>query len=323
MSGPFETLKTRLFSNTDYNYPMPIRELDACLRGTALGRYQAYSEKEIEDLRIDVTNLAIDILLENPERSSQIHVVVGAPASGKSLLMRSIKTQFENEGRTLIYLDPLEVCIWKLETSFAVEYETAMQEASDTYIESSRAVYQRWRPAAQGAFHLLASHFIREKYSLLICSKSSDPNFKEYFEFYHAQNYQINLIHLTTSEDVRRALLLSAGIEYTRAEEAGVEEITNQVFNNLAESYLKHADHIDFYLKDHLNRKPVLAYQVSLSPKANTGSFELLRLIVVDREALNKIALIHDAAVNAEAHPEKGFRATISKRCERVLPTYE
>lgn len=305
MSNPVTTniCNLDLIYNPDYKYSLPKSVLESFLSGSAFDNKENYTKKEFENLCHDINDLYQTIILENPVKENLVIITAGAPGAGKTVKLRQDLKINDLQGKHYAYICPDDVCLEKLTRTYKAELE-----GSDNSTAARQNAYNKWRPGANAATHLIVANLIREKYGFYFGSTSSHPETWRFFEFLDDQGYYIRLIHVSAHDVVRWSSIQERDKTDLHTTEQDVREKGLLVPQRINDTFLKYADCIDFYYREE-NHDTVLA----ATWWRNYGKKGLRTLEIVARDQYERIKAIHNEVAKALTRPDLFWESTVEE----------
>jgi predicted ABC-type ATPase len=308
MANPvsFNACDLSLIYNADYSYSLPQPVLEKFLSGKEFDYPNLYTDSESKALQADINDLYQDILLANPVKKELAVITAGAPGSGKTtVLKRHLQIQ-ALLGRNYAYICPDDVCLKSQRRTYVADIAGSNQS-----MEAKKSAYNKWRPGSNAATHLILAHLIREKFAFYFGSTSSGPATGKAFEFLKKQGYKIKLIHVSAPDDVRWSSIQERDKTFVQTTEKDVKEKGLLLPQRINDTFLKHADEIEFYYRDAANNKAVRA---AIWIRNEGGA----QLHVIAPEPYAKIKAIHDAAAKSLGRPDLYWESTVEASAKAV-----
>ena len=275
-----------------YKFSFPRDLLEKQLSGVAFDNKTPYTPDEQKRLQEDVRSIWERIVGKDLGKQHAV-ITAGAPGAGKTLLLRRLlEKEFSGHG----YVDPDDVCLKQFR-----DYQDDIKK--DGSPEGRVAAYTKWRPASNAAANLIMGHLILEGRSLAFGSTSSSPVTGKLFGHLKDQKYQLTLIHVTASDDVRWGSIKERDKTFVQTTEQDVRDKGKMVPERIVDTYLKFADTIRFYYRDGVKEDAQLAATWSRSGKT---------VRIENPSAYEKIKAIHDSSVRKD-HPELLWESTVEK----------
>ncbi len=238
--------------NANFSYCVPQFVVAEMYNGTAFGRNVAYSSEEMGRLDQDIRFIYENILEQNPVQEKLALFTAGAPGAGKTNVLETRLKEMKAEGKQLAYIDPDAVCLKNMKLT----WEADIGESKEPDVH--HAAYAKWRPASNGATHLIAGSLIRDGIGFGYGMTASSPLTKNTFQFLREQGYRVELLHVTAPDDVRWRSIQERDKEFIQTTEQDTCEKGEMVPQRLVD-YLSHVDHIDFYYRAEWDTEAVLA----------------------------------------------------------------
>ena len=308
----YNVCDTRLIYDRDkgYEYSLPKGMLESFLSGKAFDNPEVYTEEESLRLAQDINELFQNMLSINPVKEKLAVMTAGAPGAGKTIKMRQDLSENSSLGRNFAYICPDDVCLQNQTRTYKVDIASG-----DESKEMRQTAYNKWRPGSNAATHLILANLIREQYAFYFGTTSSGPATGKFFEFLKKQGYQIRLIHVTASDDVRWASIKERDKTFVQTTEHDVREKGLLLPQRIIDTFLAYADEIEFYYRDGVEKDAKIAAKWI----RNKDSSETLgTLQVVSLPGYNQIKAIHNTAIKTLCRPELQWESTVEK-CSKVL----
>ncbi len=124
-------------------------------------------------------------------------------------------------------------------------------------------------------------------------------------------DYEIRLIHVTASDDVRWASIQERDKKFIQTTEKDVREKGDLLPQRINDTYLAYADSIEFYYRDGVNEQANLAATWTRRSKEQNASGTLT---ITDEASYRKIKNIHNAACAKLKKPELNWENTVENR---------
>ncbi|MCF7853123.1 MAG: ankyrin repeat domain-containing protein [Simkaniaceae bacterium] len=294
--------------NSDYQYSVPRSLLEAFLSGKAFDHKESYTREEAAHLERDIQSIYNRIINDVPSYEKVAIITAGAPGAGKTTLLHRDREKLEANGVSYAYICPDDVCL----KSQRRTYRRDLKE-SDHSKEARRAAYDKWRPGSNAATHLILGNLIREGIGFYYGTTSTSDKTHLFFNFLKKQGYHIRLIHLSATDDVRYKSNLKRDetfIQTTKEDEVEKGKLLPQ---RISDTFLKHADEIEFWVRQGVDDNAVLAATWKrIEPKP--------RIQIMDVEAYKEIKAIHDCAVGALGRTDLQWKNTVERDAIVELP---
>jgi hypothetical protein len=229
-------------------------------------------------------------------------MTAGAPGAGKTTKMRA-----DLRGENRAYNCPDDVCLQGQTRTYWVDIESG-----DGSKAARLAAYNKWRPGSNAAAHLILANLIREGYAFYFGTTSTGPATSTFFEFLKMNGYQIRLIHISAPDDVRWASIQERDKTFVQTTETDVREKGFLLPQRIMDTYLKHADIIEFYYRSGVSKDA----ELGATWVRNKGEAKLGTLEIVAPLEYGAIKDIHNAAVTALGRPELSWEATVEANSE-------
>jgi hypothetical protein len=278
--------------NDSFKYVLPEKTLASFLSGEAFDNKKAYSEEELNRLKKDINTIFQNILATDPLKNSkegpEIVVTAGAPGAGKTVAMRQRWEKAASDGIRYAYVCPDDVCL----KGMGLTYQEEISGGKGTK-EEWQAAYNRWRPGSNAAAHFILAELIRKKYDIYFGTTSSGAATPTFLKFLKDQGYKITVMHMTMSDQKRWESVLERDGTFVQTTEEDVVQKGELFPQRIEDSFLKHADKIEFYYREGVKEDATLAARWI----RNSSPSPVGKLKIVDPLAYGKIKEIHDAAV--------------------------
>lgn len=297
--------------NQEYKYSLPKTVLESFISGKAFDNPSVYSDKEAINLRYDIQEIYDSILAEEPVKENIAIITAGAPGAGKTWKMRQILEENKAAGKVFAYIDPDDVCLRRQTKTYLSDIS-----ATNGSKEERQAAYNKWRPGSNAANHLILGNLIRSKYGFCFGTTSSGPATGSFFDFLKKQGYQIRLIHVTAPEETRWESIKERDKNFVQTTEQDTREKGYLLPQRINDTFLKHADRIEFYYRDEVKQNAQLA---AVWVRNSEGSDKLGTLEVVTPALYRKIKVVHNAAVEVLKRPDLDWDTSV-EGVSKILP---
>lgn len=275
-----------------YEYFFPKKLLEDYLDGIGFDNQTPYTSEERENLEKDIHAIYQKIMDENPDLEKIAVITAGAPGSGKTELLHRELEKLKDEGKNYAYICPDDVCL-KNQT---LTYKADLQN-SGGFVKDRRYCYNKWRPASNAATHIILANLIRDNRAFCFGTTASSPQTFKLFEFLKNRGYKIRLIHLSTPPEICWRSIEVRDELFVQTTEKDIKEKAALVPQRILDSYLKYADEIDFYYREHVHANALFAAKWIRSKNEH----ESPDLKIIDHEYYKKIKEIHNACLNSES----------------------
>lgn len=284
----------------EFEYSLPRNVLEEFLSGKAFGRKEFYSNEELSLLIEDITELFQSIIEKNPTKGNLAIITAGSPGSGKT---RVIRQQLEKNRLNVAYVCPDDVCLRNQHKTYCEEIKNG-----DGTPKAQLDAYNRWRPGSNAATHLILANLIREKYNFYFGTTSSSPVTYFFYKFLKVQGYQIKVIHVSAPDDVRWKSIKNRDGTFVQTTEQDIIEKGSLVPQRIHDTFLEHADEIEFYYRSEAEGDAILA-ATWIKNKCDTKINATIT--VIDPEQYKRVKVLHDASVMALNRPDLLWENTV------------
>lgn len=279
--------------NDKFQYCVLKQVMKDFLAGTAFGRTTAYTDKERERLKEDITAIYDQIMSQKPGKIGVAVITAGSPGAGKTFVMRQHLENTLKEGNHFAYIDPDDVCLKQMERTWGEELQQELatipksKDSLQAEKEARKKCYDKWRPGSNAAAHIILTNLIKEKRDFYFGSTSSHPLTANSFKFYTEQGYHLHLLHVTAPDDVRWKSIGERDKDFVQTTEEDVREKALLVPQRITDTFLKYADQIDFFYRTEFKGDAKLAATWIRGKEMN-------RLTIHNREAYDAMVKTHD-----------------------------
>lgn len=244
----------------------------------------------------DIESIFQNFLTSNYIKAMEATLVIGPKGSGKTWFSTYEVESKAAWGSNLVYLSSDYLCHNAFKNTFLKDKEKQSHEA-----------LLFWKPLGDLIVKFLQKEALMNKCSIVVEADPTDPSLELMLRTVKAYCYSIKVIHLTAPEDIRRKCLDEP---LSKEEDEKFYEGAQLFSSNTTSSYLEAADEVEFYLRNRLDTKPMLAatWVKSKSSKPVKGT-----LHVFDESLLNGISRVHDLSLRYLAEI-KGFASFTSWR---------
>ncbi|MFY7842780.1 MAG: zeta toxin family protein [Rhabdochlamydiaceae bacterium] len=276
-----------LIYNQENNYSLPKCILEDFLHGKAFGRSEPYTKNELENLVQDINDLYQKIISKTQIQKLKLAIITaGAPGAGKTIkLNQDLELNRSNEG-SFAYVCPDDVCLKEMKRTFVKDMTN-----TDGSKEARLEAYNKWRPGSNAAAHIILANLIKNENPFYFGSTSSGPATYKSFEALKNQGYEIKLIHVSASDEVRWESIQERDQTFIQTTEEDVKEKGLLVPQRINDTFLKYADKIEFYYRDEVKKDALLA---AVWIKNKESSSQKGTLEIIEKTAYEKIKTIHD-----------------------------
>lgn len=279
-----------LYERDYFEYSLPRAVLESYLNGKSFDYNEYYTKEELERLYDDIQEINASVLLGGPFREKEAVITAGAPGAGKTTLQKQDLKKALSEGRRYAYVCPDDVCLRSMKRSYGAEDLSTL--------EAKLAAYNKWRPASNGAFHLIMGHLIRQNKSIYVGTTSTGAATPNFFKFLKSRGYKIRLLHVTTPDDVRWASVMEMDLPHTTEEDVRQKGLL--LPQRIVDAYLTYADVIEFYFRSGVHEDAHLA-----------ATWEGGVLKVHSLELLAKVKELHNRGALLVGRPDLLWEETV------------
>ena len=306
-----------LYQRGVYEYSLPRKVLESFLDGKAFDHKESYTATEKTALLRDIENIYNK---QTTRKELPIAVIsAGAPGAGKTRLMRQDQEHLRSSGEIgYSYIDPDDVCLKEMEETYQVELREKLAaiehmgftEEADR-IAAEKAIrlelYNKWRPGSNAANHIILAHLIKHQFAFYFGTTATSPQTHLFFKFLKDHGYQIRLMHLSATDDVRWASVQERDKTFVQTTEADIREKGDLFPRRISDTYLKYADEIGFYHRAAVDQAAVLGATWVRIDQTKNG-----RLTILNQNAYEQIKTIH----NLNESDEDSWENTVEGRSE-------
>ncbi len=302
---------TSLIYSKDFKYLLAEETLKKLLSGKALNQGEEYSEEELINLQNDINRIFQNIVSQAPpqgKETAEVVITAGAPGSGKTVAMVERLKKEASKERKFAYLCPHDVCFRYMQDTY--QKELTMGKGTKKELQDAHA---KWRPGSEAATHLILANLIRERYDIYFGSTLSSTGTPMLLHFFKLRNYEITVMHVTASDQVRRE-----SIERRDGECVDPKDIEEQG-RSLAQrikDLLEYANRIEFYYRRDSKGEAKLA---AIWSKQEPSSRFSGTLQIVDPVDYEKIKQIHNAAIESLGQLSLGWDVAVENPSELVF----
>lgn len=271
---------------------LPESELQSYLNGIGYEHKTPYSLEEKQQLHQDIQEIWNRIIAQKPEEKRELLIILGAPGAGKTTWLEE---QIKN--KPVAYICPDSVCL-QMSRTFQAEKTRKIKEilekgepAQDSIRQLYLDCYNKWRPASNGAAHLLLAHAARQGWSICYGSAPTSETFCRICDFFKAQNYSIRFAHMTAPDKERWESITKRDQHFVQTTEKDVIKKRQGVACRLPD-YLHYAKRIDFYYRNHPSKGCELAAIWQRPPSSPKPT-----LTILYPENYKKIQKYHNASL--------------------------
>ena len=290
--------------NSEYTYSLPRAILESFLSGKAFDHKEKYSAEELENLYEDIRDIYKTNLSHNPNLDRVAIVSAGGPGAGKTINMKQHRLRSAQKGLRYGYIDPDDVCLKEQTRTFLNDVRT-----KPPTLETRVDAYTKWRPASNGANHLVLAHLIRQGTGFYFGTTATSPMTYKFFEFLKKNGYTIQLLHVTAPDEVRWKSIVERDKTFVQTTEEDTREKGLMLPQRIKDTYLAYCDTIEFYYRDGVTKDAVLAARWISEPR---------ELEIIDPDAYLKIKKWHNGVVTHLGKEELKWELTVeSSQCGR------
>ena len=273
--------------NKEFSYSLPQEVLEKYLSGKAFDASKEYTAEEAFRIKEDVQQLFSLIMEKNPMKKPLAVLSAGAPGAGKTILIRQILDLAARKGEQYQYICPDDVCLKNMHRTFNADIE-----ASKGSVEARTAAYAKYRPASNAVSHLLLANAIREKFAFFFGTTCSSPKTPKFLEFLKEQGYQIKIIHVNASDDVRWQSIQERDKTFIQTTQRDVREKGGMVADRIYDTFLRYADEIEFYYRSAVDSNAIHAATWMRVKSRPFGKLE-----IIHRQAYEAIKNLHNSSL--------------------------
>lgn len=286
--------------NESYSYQLPKPVLKAFINGKAFDHPEFYTFEESEKVRADIEDIFKTVFnKETVSQRPEAVMTAGAPGAGKTTLLRQTIEQAPEEPK-FPYICPDDICLKSQKRTYLADIEQAQDSAS-----LRRNAYTKWRPASNGATHLILAHLIKEKIPFYFGTTSSSDKTGQFFAFLKSQKYTIRVIHVSALNDVRFASIQKRDKTFIQTTEKDTYEKGLLVPQRINDAYLKYADVIDFYYRPNVDANAIHA-ATWVREDGIQGSLK-----VTNEKAYTQVKDVHNKAIAVLKRPDLAWEKTV------------
>jgi len=265
--------------SAEFSYSLPKGVLENFLDGKAFDREVSHTPDEFRRLHGDIDSIYRGVLEQNPIQKKVAVITAGAPGAGKTTLQEKLLATSREK---YAYVCPDAVCLKQMESTYGAEIMEG-----DGSAQSRRGAYNNWRPGSNAAAHLILANLIRQGYGFYFGSTSTGDKTHFFFDHLKKQGYQIKLVHVSASDDVRFAANSKRDDTFVQTSKADEVEKGKLLPQRINDTYLAYADTIDFYHRGAADGEAALAATWTRGKGVE----------VLDRGQYDKIKDIHNAGI--------------------------
>lgn len=289
--------------DSSYSYSFPEGALRNLLDGKGFDNPDPYTPDEIEKLKADINHLFQVMMTNHPVKKRLAVISAGSPGAGKTTLLRQKLEEETNEGRHYPYVCPDDVCLKGQKRTYLAD----IKEGDGSH-EVRKNAYTKWRPGSNAAAHLLLANLIKRKYGFYFGTTCSHEKTGTFFKFLKDQGYEIKILHVSSSDEVRWNSIKERDKTFVQTTEEDVRKKGEMVPQRINDAFLRHADEIEFYYRKEASG----AAELAASWRKNTGSpGSAATLEVIDPDAYEGVKAVHNKVIGLLNRPELKWEATV------------
>lgn len=284
------------------HYPVPEKIVTEWSKGIGFGKTEEYTAEEKANLQKDMEAIRDHFFSQNSNTFSEtkeILLTAGAPGAGKTTLLEATIAKEKN---TSPYIDPDAVFLKHLmKNSYQAELATLLAQPDADEKKIRKDMYEKWRPASNYLTHIWQAYLISQKSSFIFGTTASSPQMESTFSYYKTQGYKINLIHISAPDQVRWDSIQRRDKTFVQTTEEDIREKGQLVPQRINDTYLAHADNIEFYYREKADTDAV-----------HTASwFRDKKIVIHNQEKYDALVALHNQTQNAPSWPLKHIRYTL------------
>ncbi len=298
--------------HTNYKYFLPKKTLDEWLSGKALDNPCKYSDQEQKDLQKDIQDIYHKTVsgscIEKSGEKPVAIITAGASGAGKTTLIEQELNK--NKSQKNIYISASDICLKNQTRTYQKDLKN-----SDQSLTSRQNIYKKWEPAATAAKHLILSHLIQNKKSFYLGSTCIEPITGNFFEFLKKEGYQIKLLYVTASDEIRWTSIQNRNKTFAHTSCRTQQCVKKQtiILAKQIHSFLTYADEICFYYRKEAHEKANL---VAIWTKNKADSEILGTLQIFSSQEYTEVKRIHNTAIKTLNRPDLDWEACIDEKSE-------
>jgi len=308
----------RIYSK-DFSYSLPREVMEKYLAGKAQDNPVPYSIAERQAFEKDVFDIYSKIMAQNPQQDKVAILTAGAPGAGKTTLMRSVIAAEKLKGRNYAYVCPDDTCLKSFHRTYELDLKSFiipvqyLGTAGKSYLYDLHriSVYNRWRPASNGAAQLIIAHLILNNVSFYYGTTSSGSTPGNFFEFLKDRGYKIRLLYVFAPDDIRYDSVHERDKTFVQTTRIDVSDKGLLVTQRIANPFLKYADEIEFYYRDQVKAPAHLAAKWERSSQAAGKGGELT---IYHNEKYDSVVKTHNAACDVLKRSDLRWSETVEKQ---------
>jgi predicted ABC-type ATPase len=285
--------------NEEYSYSLPRKVLEGFGKGLGFpDNTVEYTQEEIGALQFDAMEIWSRIQSRKLENSKKIILTAGAPGVGKTTLMRGM---WENSESNLAYICPDDVCLKEMDRTYGA------MVAQDSSPACLRSAYNKWRAASNFAHHLITAHLVKQHASFYFGTTASGDKTCLFLDFLKKNGYTIEILHVSAPDQVRFDSIAKRDKVFVQTSDQDVLNKQLMVHERIQDTFLKYADRIDFYFRDGVDNKALLA-ATWIRQGEGKGVLQ-----VCDQKAYEEMKNLHDKVCEGMKKPELKWSNTVEK----------
>lgn len=296
--------------NENFSYSLPKPVLEGFFLGKAFDNMEEYSVDEKIKLDQDMVHIWKETFKKELLAAPVAIMTAGGPGAGKTMLMERELAKSLKAGRKIAYIDPDAVCLKSMNNTYKADVE------KDPSKEGRLAAYNKWRPASNGINHLILANLIKDKLAFYFGMTSTGPVTHKFFEFLKKEGYQIHLLHVSAEDDVRFASIQERDKTFIQTTLADTKEKGLLLPQRINDTFLEHADKIDFYWRDGVKEEAKL---VATWVRNTEGSDTLGTLEILDNKFYENMKRVHNTAVNFLQRPDLNFEKSVEEKSSILI----
>jgi hypothetical protein len=280
--------------NEEYQYSFPKFVLEGYLEGRGFDNKTPYTEVEQQNLKEDINDI-YHYVTDSAVKKPIAVITAGAPASGKTTLLHQILDEKAANGKKYAYVCPDDVCLKRMFNTYQSELANGSQ----------KDMYRKWREGSNAANQIILGNLIFEKYAFYQGSTSTSPLTWKSFQHLKSQGYQIKLLHVTATDEMRAASLAQRDQVFVQCTDEDFVQKGKMLPERINDTFLRYADKIKFYYRPSADADAELA----AIWRNNEGQ---KTLEIVDTSHYQRIKTLHDASVGADLSWEATVEASLT-----------
>jgi predicted ABC-type ATPase len=289
----------------NFEYFLPQYILKSYLSGDSFDYKTPYTQEEFTQLCADINTLFHKTLSTHPVKEHSAIITAGAPGSGKTTKVDQELKENALEGFCIVHVCPDATCLPNL-----TGYKNDIAQANGSK-EALLAAYTKWRPASNAAAHLILANLIRLGYAFYFGTTSSGFSASKLYAFLKEKGYNIRVIHMTASNGVRWESIKERDKSFVQTTEQDVVEKGRILPQRILDTFLAHADEVEFYYRSGVKKDADLAAKWTRNEQTEE---KLGTLDIISPAPYGEIKSIHNAA----AAPHLQWERAVEKNSEIV-----